>query len=198
VTRFRLFCLMLVASLWCASAAAQGQRPGRVVIQTELGNIEADIDTVRAPITAANFLKYVDQGYWANSRFHRTVKLDGDQRPNNDVKIEVVQASLNPERADKQFDPIPLERTNQTGITHRNGTLSMARGAPDSARASFSIVINDQPEMNFGGKRNPDGQGFAAFGQVVTGMDIAKKIQAAPAEGQNLTPPIRIINIIRK
>lgn len=177
---------------------AQGQGLVRVVIQTEFGNIEADIDTRRAPITAANFLKYVDEGYWADARFHRTVKLDGDQRPNNDVKIEVVQASLNPEKADKQFPPIPLERTNQTGILHKNGTLSMARGMPDTARASFSIVINDQPSMDFGGKRNPDGQGFAAFGQVVSGMDVAKKIQVAPAEGQNLTPPIRILNIRRK
>jgi len=190
---------MLLGYLLGLPALSQ-QRPGlvRVIIQTELGDIEADIDTARAPITAANFLKYVDEGYWVNARFHRTVRLDGDQRPNNDVKIEVVQASLNPEKARNQFPPIPLERTNQTGILHKDGTLSMARGAPDTARASFSIVINDQPSMDFGGKRNPDGQGFAAFGQVVGGMDVARKIQASPAEGQNLTPPVRIINILRK
>lgn len=152
----------LATFLFGVFVAAQGQGLVRVVIQTELGNIEADIDTRRAPITAANFLKYVDEGYWVDSRFHRTVKLDGDQRPNPDVKIEVVQASLNPEKAEKQFPPIPLERTNQTGILHKNGTLSMARGMPDTARASFSILINDRPEMDFGGKRNPDGQGFAS------------------------------------
>src|SRR5262245_15590864 len=84
-------------------AVQQPQGLVRVVIETELGNIEADIDTVRAPITAANFLKYVDEGYWVNARFHRTVKLDGDQSPNNDVKIEVVQASLSPEKAGRQF-----------------------------------------------------------------------------------------------
>src|SRR5262245_3522633 len=87
-----------LATFTCGGVmVGQGQGLVRVVIQTELGSIEAEVDTRRAPITAANFLKYVDEGYWVDSRFHRTVKLDGDQRPNNDVKIEVVQASLSPE-----------------------------------------------------------------------------------------------------
>ena len=165
-----------------------------VVIETEMGTIEAEIDTVHAPITGANFLKYVDAGLFNGGRFHRTVKPDN--QPDNDVKIEVVQAGRAP--GTQGFPPIPLERTSVTGLSHRDGTLSMARQGPDTANSDFSICIGDQPSLNFGGKRNPDGQGFAAFGSVVKGMEVARKIQASPAEAQRLTPPIRIVRISRK
>ena len=74
----------------------------------------------------------------------------------------------------------------------------MARDAADTATSDFFICINDQPQLDFGGKRNTDGQGFAAFGNVVSGMDVIRKIQAAPADGQTLTPPVRIISTKRK
>ena len=95
------------------------------------------------------------------------------------------------------FRPIPLERTSATKLTHSDGVVSMARGEPDTARDQFFICIGNQPELDFGGKRNRDGQGFAAFGRVVRGMDVVRKIQSAPAEAQNLTPPIRIIRARR-
>jgi len=175
-------------------AALMAQALPRVVIETDMGVIEAEIEVNRAPVTAANFLKYVDGKLYDGGRFHRTVKPDN--QPNNVVKIEVVQAAR---RENSQgFPPIPLERTSVTGITHVNGTLSMARDGPDTATSDFSIMIGDQHELDFGGKRNPDGQGFAAFGHVVSGMDVARKIQAAPAEAQRLTPPVRIIRIHRK
>ena len=167
-----------------------------VVIQTEFGDIEANIDTAKAPITAANFLKYVDAGLYVDSSFSRTVKPDN--QPNDAVKIEVVQARLSSDANKKGFPAISLERTNITGILHKDGTLSMARGGPDSATSSFFICVGDQPSLDFGGKRNADGQGFAAFGQVTKGMDIVRKIQMSHAEAQNLTPPIRIINIRRR
>ena len=82
--------------------------------------------------------------------------------------------------------------------SHKDGTISMARDGPDSAMSDFFICVGDQPELDFGGKRNPDGQGFAAFGRVVKGMDVVKKIQASKADGQTLTPPVKIIKVTRK
>ena len=90
-----------------------------------------------------------------------------------------------------------LERTTETGVSHRDGTISMARDGPDTATSDFFICIGDQPELDFGGKRNPDGQGFAAFGRVVRGMDVVRQIQTARARGQLLTPPIEIVAIAR-
>jgi peptidyl-prolyl cis-trans isomerase A (cyclophilin A) len=170
--------------------------PVAIVIETELGNIEAEIDTVHAPVSAANFLRYVDAGLYDNARFHRSVTINPDNQPNNEVKIEVIQAGVAP--GTKNFPPIPLERTSVTGLSHKDGTLSYARNGPDTANSDFSICINDQPSLDFGGKRNPDGQGFAAFGRVTKGMDIARKIQAQPVTAQRLTPPIKILRIRRK
>jgi peptidyl-prolyl cis-trans isomerase A (cyclophilin A) len=150
------------------------------------------LDAEHAPVSTANFLKYVNGGFYTNGIFHRTVKPDN--QPQNNVKIEVVQAGINPEREKESFPAIALERTTKTGLKHLDGTLSMARSEPDSATSDFFICIGDQPELDFGGKRNPDGQGFAAFGKVVRGMDIVRKIQASPADGQKLTPPIRILS----
>jgi peptidyl-prolyl cis-trans isomerase A (cyclophilin A) len=118
-----------------------------------------------------------------------------DNQPNNLIKIEVIQGGLLGK--EKDFPPIPLERTSVTGLKHLDGTISMARTEPDSATSSFFFCINDQPELDFGGKRNPDGQGFAAFGKVLSGMDVVRKIQQQPADGQTLKPPIKIISVAR-
>jgi peptidyl-prolyl cis-trans isomerase A (cyclophilin A) len=178
-------------------AQAQDKRDHvTVVIQTELGSIEAEVDPLRAPITSKNFLRYVDAGHYDGGRFHRTVRMDN--QPANKVKIEVVQAGVDPNREKAGFAPIKLERTNQTGLHHENGTLSMARDGPDTATSDFFICIGPQPSLDYEGKRNPDGQGFAAFGRVVKGMDIVRKIQASKAEEQKIAPPIRILKIRRK
>jgi peptidyl-prolyl cis-trans isomerase A (cyclophilin A) len=167
----------------------------RVIIRTTMGDIEVEIDTVRAPVTAANFLRYVDLGFYRFGRFHRTVRADN--QPNNPVKIAVIQAGLDSLRV-KDFPPIKLERTSRTGLRHKDGTISMARDGPDTATSDFFICIGDQPALDFGGKRNPDGQGFAAFGRVLLGMDVVRRIQAAPAKGQALQPPVAITGIARK
>jgi peptidyl-prolyl cis-trans isomerase A (cyclophilin A) len=169
--------------------------PVRVLIQTEKGDIEVELSAAQAPITVANFLKYVDAKFYDGGQFHRTVKPDN--QPDNKIKIEVIQAGINPEKAKQEFAAIKLERTRDTKLSHKDGTISMARDGPDTATSDFFICIGDQPELDFGGKRNPDGQGFAAFGQVVKGMDVVKKIQTAPAEGQMLMPPVKIIKITR-
>jgi peptidyl-prolyl cis-trans isomerase A (cyclophilin A) len=166
-----------------------------VRIETAFGAIDVAVDPVHAPIAAANFLRYADGGYYDGGRFHRTVTMDN--QPNDAVRIEVIQAGINPDRLGDRFDPIPLERTTLTGLAHRDGTISMARSTPDSALSDFFICIGDQPSLDFGGARNPDGQGFAAFGQVLHGGDVVRAIQRAPTEDQKLLPPIPIRTIRR-
>jgi peptidyl-prolyl cis-trans isomerase A (cyclophilin A) len=114
------------------------------------------------------------------------------------VKIEVAQAGINPDRMKEEFPPIKLERTRDTGLKHKDGTISMARDGPDTATSDFFLCVGDQPELDFEGKHNPDGQGFAAFGRVVKGMDVVKKIQSAKVEGQTLKPPVKIVKVARK
>ena len=168
----------------------------RVLIQTAIGDIEVELDRRAAPITVTNFLHYVHEGLYSDGLFHRTVTWSN--QPQNQVKIEVIQASANPAKTNEFLPPIPLERTRNSGLKHQDGTLSMARTGPDSAQDEFFICIGDQPELNFGGKRNPDGQGFAAFGRVTKGMDVVRRIQRSSADGQTLRPPIRIQRAVRQ
>lgn len=176
-------------------AHAAAQTLPRVSVQTTLGTIVLEIDSAKAPSTAANFLRYVDAHSYDGGAFHRTVTM-GNQ-PDKTVKIEVIQAGMDAKLGFKAFGPIGLERTNKTGLKHMTGTVSMARNGPDTGEDQFFICVTDQPELDFGGKRNPDGQGFAAFGRVLTGMAVVTKIQQSPADGQKLTPPIRITTMVR-
>src|SRR5438552_677688 len=191
-------------TLWLAaialvslSARPAVDAPATVVVKTELGDFEIAVDAEHAPVTAANFLRYVDAHQYDGGLFHRTVTLAN--QPKDAVKIEVVQAGANEATRADRFPPIPLERTNQTGLKHQDGTISMARGAgADTARSDFFICINDQPSLDFGGTRNPDGQGFAAFGRVTRGMDVVRRIHQAPNnDAQRLTPPIKILKAAR-
>jgi peptidyl-prolyl cis-trans isomerase A (cyclophilin A) len=192
--RFALTVLVLVVA--AAAQSRQAGRATRVVIVTDLGDIEVELDATKAPRTVANFLRYVDGKFYDAGRFHRTVKPDN--QPDNKIKIEVIQAGIDAARTKEEFPPIKLERTRDTRLAHKDGTISMARDGPDTATSDFFMCIGDQPELDFGGRRNPDGQGFAAFGRVVRGMDVVKKIQAAPARGQELNPAIKIRKIARK
>jgi peptidyl-prolyl cis-trans isomerase A (cyclophilin A) len=176
--------------------AGEKEAKVRVLIQSEKGDIEVELDAARAPLTTANFLRYVDGKFYDGGRFHRTVTPRN--QPDSKVKIEVIQAAVNPKREKDELPPIPLERTSRTKLRHQDGTISMARDGSDTATSEFFLCVGDQPALDFGGKRNPDGQGFAAFGRVVRGMDVARAIQAAPADGQKLTPPIKILKIRRQ
>ncbi|MCP4454262.1 MAG: peptidylprolyl isomerase [Planctomycetes bacterium] len=172
-----------------------GKNP-RVTLETELGDIEVELYPEKAPITVANFLRYVDKAFFSQGRFFRTVTLNN--QPNDSVKIQVIQAEANPAWEDQVSDPIVLERTRDTGLKHLDGTVSMARSGPDSAQHSFFICIGDQPDLDFEGERQPDGQGFAVFGRVVSGMDVVRKIHAQSAQGQKLTPAIQIKTAVSK
>lgn len=194
--------LIAISTAPLSLAAIVQERETVVVIETEKGAIEIAVDTARAPITAANFLKYVEGTFYDGGVVNRAVRPDNTVR--RDVEIQVIQFQIDPGRQREQFPAIPLERTSLTGLKHVNGAVSMARGAPDSATASFFIVIGDQPSLDFGGARNADGQGFAVFGRVVRGMDVVKAIQASPTGRsgpygtESLEPPIRILRAHRR
>ena len=185
-----LLMLFGVGSFWCFGA----ENP-KVLMKTELGDIVIEVFLEKAPITAANFLKYVDEDRWEGAHFYRVVTMDN--QPNNDVKIEVIQGGLGYGQTDLRLPAIGHETTETTGVLHKDGVISMARSDPGTANSEFFICVNDQPELDFGGHRNPDGQGFAAFGQVVQGLDVVKKVQAQPSEKQMLITPVKILSITR-
>lgn len=166
--RYIILYLLVLAEI---STQADAQR---IQLDTEAGSIVLELYADKAPGTVANFLRYVDQKLYAGARFYRVVRLDN--QANNPVKIEVIQGGLQNDTT-KALPPIPQETTQQTGLKHLDGTLSLARGQPNSGASEFFICINDQPALDFGGKRNPDGQGFAAFGRVVSGMEVVRRIQ---------------------
>lgn len=158
----------------------------------------AVIDVNSAPITAANFLAYVDQGLFEGTNIFRIV-ADRNQADTLPAKIDVVQLG---HRMQGTTYPTPLpaiahEPTSKTGLRHRDGTLSMARYAPGTASSSFSICLGDQPEMDEGGRRQPDGHGFAAFGWIVEGMDVARALHAKAEDTDMLSQPIPLLDVRR-
>ena len=165
----------------------------KVALETTFGPLIVEIDERAAPVTAANFLRYIDARAYDGGLFHRTVHPDN--QPSNDIRIGVIQGAARKDAA--QFPAIPLEPTSKTGLPHLNGTISMARSTPDSATHQFFLCIGDQPELDFGGRRNPDGQGFAAFGRLLQGWLVLQQIQLAPAVGQSLQPPVQILRARR-
>jgi len=195
----RRLALFVAAAITAASAGGAAAAPApaenpKVAIRSEMGLIVVEVYADKAPGTAANFLKYVDAKLYDGSVFHRTVTLEN--QPNDAVRIEVIQGGQMPEGR-QGFPAIPLERTSATGLRHEDGTISMARSGPDTATSSFFFCIGPQPELDFGGKRNKDGQGFAAFGKIIAGLEVVRKIQRAPAEGQTLKPPVKILYATR-
>ena len=192
----RLQLTILLAATIAAGASLRAQSLPHVVFRTERGDIEMEVDTIRAPITGKNFLRYVDGGFFTNGSFFRVVRADN--QPNDSIRIGVIQAGASRDKRGEGFPPIELERTSVTGIKHLDGTISMARAGPNTATSSFFICLGPQPALDFGGMRNPDGQGFAAFGRVVRGLDVARRIQGEAANGQNLITPVVIQDATRK
>lgn len=191
-----LLAVVAITFVGCASPQADSYHElPQVEMATRLGSILIEVDTLAAPITATNFLRYVDEGRLDSAHFYRVVTLEN--QPNDSIRIEVVQGGLGNRNRDKRLPSIPHETTEQTGLLHTAGAISMARLDPGSASSEFFICVTDQPQLDFGGIRNPDGQGFAAFGRVVDGMDIIKLIQESPTRGQALADPIEITAVHR-
>ena len=166
-----------------------------ISMETELGPIQLELYPDRAPITVSNFLRYVDENRYEDFHFYRVVHMEN--QPDNDVKIEVIQGGLGFDKHPMELPTIIHETTDKTGIRHLNGTLSMARMEPGTASSEIFICINDQPELDYSGKRNPDGQGFAAFGKVISGMDVIRKIQLLPETKQMLDKVVKVNSIQR-
>jgi peptidyl-prolyl cis-trans isomerase A (cyclophilin A) len=186
--------LAFVAGALALGPRAEAQTNPRVRIDTDAGAITVELYPDKAPVTVANFLRYVNGNAYDGGAFYRVVTMQN--QPTSPVKIEVIQGGLDGDSA-KRLPPIAHETNDKTGIKHLDGTISMARGAPGSASSEFFFCIGAQPELDFGGKRNPDGQGFAAFGKVTKGMDVVKKIQASAADGQTIKTPVTIKKITR-
>ena len=187
--------LVILAALVAAPAAAQ-PAPVRVAIETVAGRIVAEIDVAHAPVTAANFLRYVDA--------HRLDGIDFYRAMRTGPEAGLVQAGVRD--SSKLFPPIAHEPTSQTGLSHVDGALSMARFAPGSATADFSIMVGPQLYLDAGPGSGGDGLGYAVFGRVVVGMDVVRRILAAPTSptegegpmrGQMLSPRIRISAVRR-
>jgi peptidyl-prolyl cis-trans isomerase A (cyclophilin A) len=166
-----------------------------IEIQTPKGNITVELYIDKAPVTAGNFLKIVKDHVLDGGSFYRTVRGINDTNP---VKISVIQGGAEDKNRIPDIRPIEHETTEKTGIKHLDGVISMARDKPGSAKTEFFICIGDQPELDFGGRRNPDGQGFAAFGRVIEGMPLVLKIWQGVAEGQKIDPPVRIQKVVVK
>jgi peptidyl-prolyl cis-trans isomerase A (cyclophilin A) len=194
--------LGLLAALPLAAAGpASAQVPVRVRMVTDLGPIVIELYPDKAPITVANFLAYADRHLLDGGAFYRTVSPKND---NNPATISVIQGGLN--RDDSPLPAIAHETTKVTGVLHTDGVISMARGEPGSAGSEFFICIGDNPALDFGGARNKDGQGFAAFGKVVEGMDVVRAIHGAPTvskaddpylKGQLIEKPVKIQKLSR-
>ena len=167
---------------------AQPDRP-LVILHTAEGDVILRLDAEHAPITTCNFIRYVQQGRYAGGRFFRTVVAETNDSPH---PIDVVHAATPAGSDDPGLGPITLERTSDTGLRHLAGTISMARDGPNTATSSFFIVVRDTPALDFGGARNPDGQGFAAFGTVISGMEIVQDIHGDPAKDEQLVTPVII------
>lgn len=183
-----LFILILLVFMWSCD-----QNDNQYIIETEIGDIIFEVYPDKAPITTNNFERYVDQGIFEGASFYRVVRMDN--QPKDSIKIEVIQGDFTGKVY--YFPTITHETTEMTGLKHLDGTVSMGRFEVGSTAAEFFICIGDQPELDFNGKRNPDGQGFAAFGQVLGGMDVVRKIQSGETDYQTLKKSI-MINELRK
>lgn len=200
--------ILLVALLALASLLVSEEKTEtvKVKLETTMGDIHIDLYADKAPVTVENFLRYIDNGLMNEGAFYRVVHMKNQEQ--NDIKIEVIQGGISGNSDIATFPPISLERTSETGLKHLDGTISMARGAPDTAGSEFFICINDQPSLDFGGMRNPDGQGFAAFGLVTKGMDVVRAIQGVKTDipegelqytsGQSVLEPVKFKSFTRE
>ena len=193
--------VLALPATWLIGASPYAAATGSVVrtrVETDVGAFEIEVNTEVAPLTVANYLAYVDAKLLDGGSVYRIVTL-ANQAPDTRHKIEVVQWGMNPpDGKAPPLPPIAHETTRDTGLRHRDGTVSMARSTPGSATSEFFICIGDQPELDFGGGRNPDGQGFAAFGRVVAGQDVVRALFSRGQSSQYLAPPIGVRSVRRQ
>lgn len=190
---------LLVILSWCCVACKSKKvyENPHVVIETSFGDIELELYDKKAPKTAGAFLAYVDSGFYDNSNFYRVLNITN--QPSDAPKTELIQGGLWKTNNDKarSLKGTPHETTQQTGILHKEGVISMARNEPGSATTEFFICMTDEPGLDYGGANMTDKLGFAAFGRVVKGMDVAKTIYKQSDVNQQFKTPIVIFKIVR-
>lgn len=188
--------IIIILAIFATSCGQKKYLHPHVVINTAYGEIEVEIFTDQAPKTAAAFLGYVDSGYYKNSSFYRVLTNENVPAEYNSGLIQGGIYTSN----NKQLQNIPgiiHEPATQTGLLHTSGTISLARTTPGSASTEFFICIGNQPQFNSSASAAGDGLGFAAFGRVVNGMDIVRKIQNNPSRGESFNQEIKIASIER-
>lgn len=172
------------ATILAMHALVGAQAETMVVLETELGDITIEVYEEQAPISSGSFLDHVDGGYFEGGAFWRTVTTEND---NGSPIIEVIQGGVIGEVTDLPM--VEHESTRDSGILHEDGIVSLGRSDLGTASgASFFICVGDQPALDFGATRNPDRQGFAAFGKVVDGMDVVRAIHRREANGPSDDP----------
>lgn len=190
--------LLFISTLLLISCKQKNTTTPHIEIQTEKGDIELELYPLQAPKTVAAFLSYIDSGYFNNSNFYRV--LNDENQPSNAPKTELIQGGIwkTKNKIATKLPGIPHETTQQTGILHTDGVISLARLAPGTAGTEFFICIGKQPGLDYGGENIADKQGYATFGKVVRGMDVVRKIYRQNENDQYFDPPVAIYNIVRK
>jgi peptidyl-prolyl cis-trans isomerase A (cyclophilin A) len=193
----RAFVLYAVL-LFCSCHSAHNPDTPHVLIRTRAGDIEVELYPRQAPRTAGAFLSYIDSGFYKNCSFYRV--LNEDNQVTGAGAARLIQGGIWKTNHSKavSLPGVPHESTQQTHISHTDGVISLARSAPGTATTEFFICVGDQPGFDYGGDNNPDGQGYAAFGKVVKGMDVVRAIYGMPENDQSFTPPVAILNITRE
>ena len=196
MNRYCLAFFVFIMLFACKEKSSQGNPV--VVIETKYGAIEIELYTDKAPQTAGAFLRYVDSGFYENTSFYRVLNMNN--QPSNAPKTEILQGGLWRTKNEKarSIPGIPHESTGTTGIKHKDGVISVARLAPGTANAEFFICIDDQPGLDEGGENVGDKLGYAAFGKVIRGMSVVRKIYMQNDRNQYLDPPVAIFTIRRK
>lgn len=190
------FLLAIVAFAISTPTLAQTAPPAtvRVAVETSEGRFVIELERAKAPVTTANFLRYVDQKRLDGTVFYRSVKVQ--------ERFGFVQFGVQNARA-RILPPIKHEPTSQTGLKHLDGTISIARLAPGTAQGEFTISVGDQPSLDAGSGQPEDNLGYAAFGRVVEGMEVIHKILDAPTSpggtfpGQMIAQPVKILTARR-
>lgn len=191
-----LYFLLLILLVSCQEETDSGNP--HVIIETKYGKIELELYADKAPITTAAFLSYVDSGFYENTSFYRVLNVNN--QPSNAPNTEILQGGLWRTKNEKarSIPGIPHESTGKTGVKHKDGVISVARLAPGTAGSEFFICIEDQPGLDEGGENVEDKLGYAAFGKVIKGMSIVRKIYMQNDRNQYLDPPIPIYSIRRQ
>ncbi|HVK48942.1 MAG TPA: peptidylprolyl isomerase [Pseudobacter sp.] len=188
-TRSLIAILLLLVFAGCSESS----KYPRVEINTRQGDIVIELYPDKAPKTVAAFLSYVEKDLFNNASFYRV--LNDENQPSNAAKANLIQGGLYRSKKRPELAGIPHETTKQSGILHKDGVVSLARLEPGTATAEFFICVGDQPGFDFGGANNADGQGYAAFGRVIKGLDIVRKIYNLPEDNQYFDPPVPIFDI---